>query len=45
MSPFQDGDASCAEKLLIRLSWRTARRRWEGKMEKEEENAIPDEMK
>ncbi len=30
---------------MIRLSWKTARQRWEGKIEKKEENVIPDEMK
>jgi hypothetical protein len=34
-----------AEKSLIRLSWRTARQRWEGKIEKKEENVIPNEIK
>ena len=31
-----------AEKLLIRLSWRIARRRGEGKIEKKGENVNPD---
>jgi hypothetical protein len=45
MRIFQDGDASCAERSLIRLFWRIAGRRGGGEIETKGENAVPDETR
>jgi hypothetical protein len=45
MRIFQDGDAFCAERSLIRLFWRIAERRGGGEIETKGESAVPDETR